>query len=137
MFRLESETKNTRNPKSKINSPILERITKLSDVTLKNIDLELFRHIKLMDVQMRTFLLRWIRCIHTREFELADSFPLWDNILFEWYENPTKNGDLQFIECSSLAMLVYLRDLALSKDKGYEVLQLYQKYPKVQGNYLK
>lgn len=34
-------------------------------------------------------------------------------------------------------MLVYLRDLALSKDKGYEVLQLYQKYPKVQGSYLK
>ena len=85
MFRLESETKNTRNPKSKINSPILERITKLSDVTLKNIDLELFRHIKLMDVQMRTFLLRWIRCIHTLEFELTDSFPLWDNILLEWH----------------------------------------------------
>ena len=34
-------------------------------------------------------------------------------------------------------MLVYLRELALGKDKGYEVLQLYQKYPKVQGNYLK
>jgi hypothetical protein len=34
-------------------------------------------------------------------------------------------------------MLIYLRDLALSKEKSYEVLQLYQKYPKVQGQYLK
>jgi hypothetical protein len=39
MFRLESETKISRNPKSKINSPILERITKLSDITLKSVDL--------------------------------------------------------------------------------------------------
>lgn len=66
MFRLESEVKNHLNPKSKINSPILQRISKLSDITLKNVDIDLFRHIKLMDVQMRTFLLRWIRCIHTR-----------------------------------------------------------------------
>ena len=43
---------------------------------------------------------------------------------------------LYFIDCTTLAMLMYLRDIALKKDSSFEILQLYQKYPKVQGKYL-
>ena len=93
----------------------------------KMVDQELFRHIKLNEVTMRSFLLRWIRCLHTREFELEDSFQIWDNILLDYHLDP-KYG-LNFVECTTLAMLVFLRDIALKKDSSFEILQLYQKYP--------
>lgn len=34
-------------------------------------------------------------------------------------------------------MLIYLRDIVLTKEKGYEVLQMYQKYPRVTGQFLR
>lgn len=75
--------------------------------------------------------------MHTREFELEDSFVIWDSIFLDYYLSGCKNVGLHFIDCSCLAMLVYLRDIALTKEKGYECLQLYQKYPRVQGQFLR
>ena len=68
MFKLslDEETKEHINPNSKNNTPILQRILILIDQRLKVTDLELFRIIKLQDVKTKTFLLKWIRCIHTR-----------------------------------------------------------------------
>jgi hypothetical protein len=54
------------NPNSKNNTPILQRIINITDHKLKTLDLELFRAIKLQDVKTKTFLLKWIRCMHTR-----------------------------------------------------------------------
>ena len=54
------------NPNTKNNTPLLQRILTLIDQRLKATDLELFRIIKLQDVKTKTFLLRWIRCMHTR-----------------------------------------------------------------------
>ena len=134
MFRAENENKIDINPNSKNNSPILQRIIKLTDIKFKMVDPELFKHIKLNEVGMRSFLLRWIRCIHTREFDLEDSFLLWDNI-FLAYHLEEKHG-MYFIDCTILAMLMYLRDVALKKDSSFLILQLFQKYPKVQGKSL-
>ena len=133
MFR-DTEANKELNPNSKNNSAILQRIIKLTDIKFKMVDNELFRHIKLNEVTMRTFLLRWIRCLHTREFELEDSLWLWDNILLDYHLDP-KYG-LNFVECTTLAMMIYLRELTLKKDSAFEILQLYQKYPKVQGKHL-
>ena len=68
MFRTEADSslKGNINPNSKNNTPILQRIINLIDHKLKALDLELFRAIKLQDVQTKSFLLRWIRCMHTR-----------------------------------------------------------------------
>lgn len=99
------------------------------------VDEKLFKHFKLNDVGMRSFLLRWIRCIHTREFDLEESFVIWDNIFLAYLLEPEQG--LYFVDCTTLAMLMYLRDIALKKDTGFEILQLYQKYPKIQGKYLK
>jgi hypothetical protein len=63
---LDSDLKDQVNPNSKNNSPILKRIVHLTDLRLKAIDLQLFRILKLQDVKTKTFLLRWIRCLHTR-----------------------------------------------------------------------
>lgn len=68
MFKTEADLakKGYINPNSKNNTPILQRIINLMDHKLKSLDLELFRAIKLQDVQTKSFLLRWIRCMHTR-----------------------------------------------------------------------
>lgn len=63
---LDEKVKGNVNPNSKNNSPILQRIIQIQDHKLKSLDLELFRILKLQDVKTKTFLLRWIRCIHTR-----------------------------------------------------------------------
>ena len=72
MYKTEADStlKGVINPNSKNNTPILQRIITLIDQKLKLLDIELFRTIKLQDVQTKTFLLRWIRCMHTREFSL-------------------------------------------------------------------
>lgn len=67
---LDDELKGLVNPNSKNNSPILQRIVQIQDQKLKSTDLELFKVMKLQDVKAKTFLLRWIRCLHTREFGL-------------------------------------------------------------------
>lgn len=54
------------NPNTKINTPILLRISQILDQRLKSIDLELFRVLKLQNVITKTFVLKWIKCMHTR-----------------------------------------------------------------------
>ena len=68
MYKTEAdqEIKTKVNPNSKNNTPILQRIMQIKDHKLKHMDLDLFRIIKLQDVQTKSFMLRWIRCIHTR-----------------------------------------------------------------------
>lgn len=63
---LDSEIKGVINPNSKNNSPILQRISQLEDHKLKILDIELYRALKLQDVKTKSFLLRWIRCLHSR-----------------------------------------------------------------------
>lgn len=68
MYKTEADEgiKNKVNPNSKNNTPILQRIIQIKDHKLKALDLELFRIIKIQDVQTKSFMLRWIRCMHTR-----------------------------------------------------------------------
>ncbi len=68
MYKTETDSnlKGVINPNSKNNTPILQRIQTIIDQKLKALDIELFRAIKLQDVQTKSFLLRWIRCMHIR-----------------------------------------------------------------------
>ena len=69
--------------KKKLNQPILMRINKIQDIYLKHIDIELFRFLKLQNVEFKIFLLRWIRCVHTREVSLPNVLRLWDYIFLD------------------------------------------------------
>jgi len=106
------------NPNSKNNSPILQRIIQLQDHKLKALDLDLFRIIKLQDVRTKTFLLRWIRCMHTREFGLFNSLPIWDSILLDAYESPNsrRRNQYEFIDAMCLAMFIYMRPLVFTRE---------------------
>jgi hypothetical protein len=93
---LDDELKGLVNPNSKNNSPILQRIVQIQDQKLKSTDLELFKVMKLQDVKAKTFLLRWIRCLHTREFGLENSLFIWDSIFLDAFESPNSKNKKQF-----------------------------------------
>lgn len=105
------------NPNSKNNTPILQRISQIQDHRLKALDLELFRILKLQDVKTKTFMLRWIRCMHTREFSLKDSFLIWDSILLEYYESSVSRNkhQFEFIDAMCLAMFIYMRSAVITR----------------------
>lgn len=98
MYKTEADSnlKGVINPNSKNNTPILQRIINIIDQKLKSLDIELFRALKMQDVQPKTFLLRWIRCMHTREFSLENSFLIWDSIFLDYYESPASKEKGQF-----------------------------------------
>lgn len=100
--------------------------------------MELFRILKLQDVKTKTFLLRWIRCLHTREFGLVNSLFIWDSIFLDAYESPNSKNRKQyeFVDAMCLAMFIYLRAVVLTRETSNEILQIYQKYPQLEGQYL-
>ncbi len=88
MFAYEADEKKTDiNPNSKNQQPILQRIARMVDHEFKVLDIELFRHIKLQEVQLRPYLLRWIRCMHSRELPLAKALIFWDHIFLEFHQS--------------------------------------------------
>lgn len=115
---LDDEFKGLVNPNSKNNSPILQRIVQIQDQKLKFTDLELFRVLKLQDVKTKTFLLRWIRCLHTREFGLVNSLFIWDSIFLDAFESPNSKNRKQyeFVDAMCLAMFIYLRAVVLTRE---------------------
>jgi hypothetical protein len=136
MYKTETDTslKGVINPHSKNSTPILQRIIILIDQKLKSLDIELFRTIKLQDVQTKTFLLKWIRCMHTREFGLENSFLIWDSIFLNFCEStvpkvPKERIQFDFIDSMCVAMFRQLRSVALSRETSTEITQLYQKFP--------
>ncbi len=127
------------NPNSKNNTRIIQRIIQIKDHKLKHMDLELFRILKLQEVQTKSFMLRWIRCMHTREFDLDNSFVIWDSIFLEFLESESsrKNKQFEFIDAMCLAMFMYMRSIVFTKETAGEILQVYQKYPQLKrGAYL-
>lgn len=136
---LEGRVRGEVNPNSKNNSPILQRISHLQDHRLKALDLELFRILKLQDVRTKAFLLRWIRCLHTREFGLLPSLPIWDAILLDAHLSPNSRlaQQFQFVDAMCLAMFIYMRTLVFTRETTNEIQQLYQKYPALEGNDLR
>ncbi|KAL4509987.1 hypothetical protein ABPG72_010180 [Tetrahymena utriculariae] len=128
-----SKKKQEYNINSKKSQAILLRISKIQDNYLKIVDLELFKHMKLLNVEFQIFLLRWIRCVHTREYHLDDSFKIWDNIFYEYFLNPTIENDFFLIDCICLAMMQYVRGQLMEKEEQSDCLQRFLKYPPVEN----
>lgn len=75
--------------------------------------------------------------MHTREFSLESSFLIWDSIFLDYYESSSSKNSFEFIDSMCLAMFIYMRSLALTRETAYEIQQIYQKYPSLKkGGYL-
>ncbi|EGR33049.1 TBC1 domain member isoform cra_b [Ichthyophthirius multifiliis] len=128
-----AKKKSDYNISSKKQQAILIRIGKIQNHYLKIIDIELFKHIKLLNVEMQIFLLRWIRCVHTREYHLSDSFLIWDSIFFEYFQNKSIENNFFLIDCICLAMIQFVRQQILEKEESSDCLQRFLKFPPVEN----
>ena len=59
--------------------------------------------------------------MHTREFSLENSFLIRDSIFLDYYEsNSSKEKNVfEFIDSMCLAMFIYMRSLALTRETAY------------------
>ncbi|GAM25547.1 hypothetical protein SAMD00019534_087220 [Acytostelium subglobosum LB1] len=109
-----------------VETVINEAVNKCQDINrlLRQKDPKLHEHLVSLDIEPQIFLLRWIRLLFGREFELEDVLTMWDS-LFAYGQ------DLVLLDYVSISMLVYIRDQLLSKDNS-GVLQRLFKYPAVE-----
>lgn len=61
-------------------SSVLKRCHRIHHRYLQAIDRELYDHLEAQSVEPQMHLLRWIRCLLSREFHLADVLLIWDSI---------------------------------------------------------
>ncbi|KAI8894099.1 rab-GTPase-TBC domain-containing protein [Globomyces pollinis-pini] len=103
--------------------PILVVCQKIMFEYLQVIDYELYRHLKLLEIEPQLFGLRWLRLLFVREFELNDALLIWDAII-------SHDPNLCLSEWISIAMLECIRDDLLSSDYN-SAMQLLMKYPSI------
>ena len=96
---------------------------------LKKHNTRLYQHF--MDIQLSAeiILQRWLKCIFTREFTTEDCILIWDNILANEFNIPSKN--LEYIDYFCVAMFDYIGEDLLKHDQNECFLCLF-KYPPFQ-----
>ena len=84
-----------------------------------------------MDIQLSSeiILQRWLKCIFTREFTTEDCIIMWDDILANEFNVPSKN--LEYIDYFCVAMFDYISDQLINLDQNECFLCLF-KYPPFQ-----
>jgi Rab-GTPase-TBC domain len=84
---------------------------------LSNVDYELYYHINKQKFEPQLFLLRWVRCMLSREFSLDEIVYVWDAIF-----SFTNENELDLLNYLCVGILVKSRDLC----KIYAVLANHQ-----------
>ena len=98
-------------------SSILRRCHKVHHQLLQSTDKELFNHIENRKTEPQMYLQRWLRCMLSREFNLADTLELWDAVFANYSIDPDEEFILLDYIC--VAMTVFVRAFC----KFYLVLQ--------------
>ncbi|RNA28356.1 TBC1 domain family member 5-like isoform X2 [Brachionus plicatilis] len=95
-----------------IESKIIHKINFITNVVLKNNDIEIFDHLNKIDVSLCPFGIRWLRLLFTRELSFPDCLILWDAIF------ATDYNDFSLVNYIFVALLTYLRDDILKMDNS-------------------
>lgn len=98
-------------------SSILRRCHKVHHQLLQSLDKDLFSHIESKKTEPQMYLQRWLRCMLSREFNLADTLEIWDAIFASYSIEPDK--ELVLLDYLCIAMMVFVREFC----KLYVVLQ--------------
>mmetsp|Transcript_9341 Transcript_9341/g.17928 ORF Transcript_9341/g.17928 Transcript_9341/m.17928 type:complete len:552 (-) Transcript_9341:4331-5986(-) len=123
-------------------SSVLKRCHRIHHRYLQAIDRELYDHLENQEVEPQMHLLRWIRCLLSREFHLADVLLIWDSIFSKVgvaVENRNVkmtghidfNKDLVLLDFLCVSMIIFVRSYLLSCDST-GILKRLLKYPPVE-----
>lgn len=96
---------------------------------LQSIDRELFSYIEAKKTEPQMYLQRWLRCMLSREFNLADTIELWDAIFANYSLEPEK--EFIFLDYLCVAMMAFVRTFLLQADQS-GILRRLLKFPPVE-----
>jgi hypothetical protein len=99
-------------------SSVLKRCHKIHHRILQGVDKELYLYLEKQKIEPQMYLQRYLRCILSREFNLADTLILWDSI-FAKVNQAGDNADLALLDFICVAMIIFVRAFS----KIYIVLQ--------------
>lgn len=96
------------------------RVQQIHYVLLHRYDPELFFHLEAAMVLPHLYLIRWLRLLFTREFNIQQSFMIWDVVL--------QSKGMELVDYLCVAMLHYIRDDLLSDDPNHCLTKIFH-YP--------
>ena len=96
---------------------------------LRKHNLRLYQHFMEIGLSAEVILQRWLKCIFSREFTPEDCIYIWDNIIANEFNIPSKN--LEYIDYFCVAMFDYVSENLLTHDQNECFICLF-KYPPFQ-----
>jgi TBC1 domain family protein 5 len=105
-------------------SSILKKCHRVHHRLLPALDKQLYNFIESQKIEPQIYLQRWLRCMLTREFNLANTLVLWDSIFADVFilkENKIESftgkldftRELIFLEFLSVAMVIFVRSFRI------------------------
>jgi len=109
--------------KTKTKAVWIEKLEMIYEMRLRDLDPQLWSHLKALDISPRLFGLRWLRLLYGREFTFPDVLFLWDVIFSD-------KPSFEIIDDIFVAMLIQIRRLLLNADYS-TALQFLMRYPPI------
>ncbi|CAG8526384.1 31389_t:CDS:10 [Racocetra persica] len=104
-------------------TPVVMKCNKIHDEYLRTIDLELYNHLKDLEIEPQLYGIRWIRLLFGREFPLNQVLILWDGM---FAEDPT----LRVVDFVCVALMLRIRDELLESDYA-GCLSMLMRFPSI------
>jgi len=112
-------------------SSVLKRCHKIHHRLLQSIDRELYQHMESQKIEPQMYLQRWVRCMFTREFNMADTLIVWDSLFASLVMPIENNKDILLMDHICVAMIVFVRTFLLQSDYS-GILRRLLKFPPVE-----
>ncbi|CAG9322570.1 unnamed protein product [Blepharisma stoltei] len=112
-------------------SSVLKRCHKIHHRLLQSIDRELYQHMESQKIEPQMYLQRWVRCMFTREFNMADTLVVWDSLFASLVQPIENNKDILLMDHICVAMIVFVRTFLLQSDYS-GILRRLLKFPPVE-----
>ncbi|CAI2359005.1 unnamed protein product [Moneuplotes crassus] len=130
-------------------SAVMRRCNRIYHNYLKRVDTEVYKHLISIKLDPELQLMRWLRCILSREFDIEISLSLWDYIfsgINDEFRKDRDFGDMYYTEdyfastedplinldYLCLAMIENIRD-KIYKQEMEDCLEVFFHYPEVKG----
>lgn len=127
----EKNNKKARKPNPTINRPnlpIVRRATDIQEKLLPRLNETLFNHLQSLEVDPHIYMIKWIRCMLSREFELDQVLRLWDSIFTHYHFYTPDSKKLEMLDYFCASMILSIADELLQKDDESVILGRLVKY---------
>ncbi|CAG9321300.1 TBC1D5_4 [Blepharisma stoltei] len=112
-------------------SSVLRRCHRIHHTFLQTIDRELYNHMESCKIEPNIYLQRYLRCMLTREFTLADSLVIWDALFASLAQPIQRNREIILLDFMCVAMFIFVRSHLLECDDS-GILRRLLRYPPVE-----